>query len=538
MKSKLIASILRLLYKRRTQPWAFNALLRIAAAVLLISLCVLPVAIAPRDARAAFGDCIAYDTFTRDDGAIGSTETSGPSSEACPQYAWTGGTWTISGSKVVDAPTLGTDLWDAAASTFDSGTYAWVKYGNNTIANVSNALLITYVDNGSGAYELLKNTSDLSSDLTLGTWYALSLSANVNAGASVGLFLQNGVNSTYNPPITSTTPATIPMSFRSASTTACTLGATNMGSGETLTLDNLSLKPITFSSQVATVNTGTVSGTYSASATINPAKGTQAGIALLLNSQESPTAGIVLYIDGTYLYVVKFISATEWTQLSRDAITYADGRIIKADITTTSGHVYLDAYYHGTKFQTQLDITDAAIISNTYHGVFSTYSGNSLDNFYISNNIPNTATPTNTATNTTTNTPTASDTTTNTPTDTATFTPTASDTPTNTPTHTATFTNTFTITYTPTFTDTPTETYTPTETNTSTASKTPTNTFTPTNTATLHYDATTTYEAAYAYYTGIAEENYPTVLILSVLCGVILLGGIVWAVFYFLRRRR
>ena len=73
-------------------------------------------------ADAGYGDCIAYDTFTRGNGAIGSTETTGPSSEACTSYAWTGGA--ISGNKNLITPSEGATLWDAAAGIFTSDTYA------------------------------------------------------------------------------------------------------------------------------------------------------------------------------------------------------------------------------------------------------------------------------------------------------------------------------------------------------------------------------------------------------------------------------
>ena len=519
-----------------------NITVRIVAAALLISLCALPVVIAPRDARAAFGDCIAYDSFTRGDGAIGSTETSGPSSEACPQYAWTGGTWTISGNKVVDTPTLGGDvLTDGSLENWTSGTdlTSWTETlsGTSTVNQETSIL-----HGGSNSVKLVTDSSNSSVRIqqtynhTIGSWYQLMGWVYTE---STSKYLQfhlnnNTINLNVNP---GTTWKNYYSEYR-ATVASNYVGYKSSTASESVYGDDLTLKPFTLSTLFTTINTNSIAGTYSVELTIPTTGWHYAGLAICLNSQDNPTAGIIIYYNRSNIIVDKFTETGAWTNLITEAASYSADKVIKADVTVASGHVYLTAYYDNVQKGSQQDITDAAIINNTYHGLFSTTSTNSFDKFYISNNIPNTATPTNTATYTTTNTPTASDTPTNTPTDTATFTPTASDTPTNTPTHTATFTNTFTITYTPTFTDTPTETYTPTETNTSTASKTPTNTFTPTNTATLHYDATTTYEAAYAYYTGIAEENYPTVLILSVLCGVILLGLIIWAVFYFLRRRR
>ena len=109
-------------------------------------------------------------------------------------------------------------------------------------------------------------------------------------------------------------------------------------------------------------------------------------------------------------------------------------------------------------------------------------------------------------------------------------------TPSNTPTNTATVTSTPT----PTFTFTPTNTFTLTPSNTPTNTFTPTHTYTPTNTRTLIPAAvlTGTYQAAYDYYTGVAASNYPTVIILLVLLGVIVVGLITWGVLAFVKKPR
>ena len=70
-----------------------------------------------------------------------------------------------------------TNLWDAAASIFTTGTYAWAVNGTNTIANTSNRLKITYVDDAKGAYVDLKDTADLSEDLVVGQSYTLTFDA-------------------------------------------------------------------------------------------------------------------------------------------------------------------------------------------------------------------------------------------------------------------------------------------------------------------------------------------------------------------------
>ena len=53
---------------------------------------------------------LAYDTFARADGAIGSTEAAGPDGQTTPIRVWNGATWTISGGLAVNTPALGIEL--------------------------------------------------------------------------------------------------------------------------------------------------------------------------------------------------------------------------------------------------------------------------------------------------------------------------------------------------------------------------------------------------------------------------------------------
>jgi hypothetical protein len=139
---------------------------------------------------------------------------------------------------------------------------------------------------------------------------------------------------------------------------------------------------------------------------------------------------------------------------------------------------------------------------------------------------------------------------TNTPTETSTFTLTPSNTPTFTltPSETATFTltpsetATFTLTpsNTPTFTLTPSDTsiYSPTPSDTPSLTFTPSLTYTPSATLEGAQAITATYEAAYIKYKSIAEENMPGTIMLAILCGILLLAGIVIFSVWIIRRRR
>jgi len=100
-------------------------------------------------------------------------------------------------------------------------------------------------------------------------------------------------------------------------------------------------------------------------------------------------------------------------------------------------------------------------------------------------------------------------------------------------------------TLTPTNTATATYTFTPTSTSTSIPTSTPTNTPTatstniPSATQTLTGDQamTATYEAAIITYSQVATENYPTVILLSIICAVILIAGLFGIAFMTTKRR-
>jgi len=137
-----------------------------------------------------------------------------------------------------------TSLVDAAASVFTSGTYSWVKYGTNTIANVSNTLAITYGDNQYGAYNYLKNASDLTADLTVGKKYRLTLDAKYTGGAAgTVLELGDGASSVYSSELTTSLVNYI-FEFTAQSATAAYIQLKAMAASNVVTIDNWYLREI------------------------------------------------------------------------------------------------------------------------------------------------------------------------------------------------------------------------------------------------------------------------------------------------------
>ncbi len=140
---------------------------------------------------------------------------------------------------------LAADLFDAGAGVFTAGTYSWTANGANTIANVANELQITYVDSSSGAYNNLRDSADLSSDLTIGQLYQYSFDAYINTGsADVVVDLTSGTDPTVT--VTNTTKQSFVLYFIASHATndQIRLGG-GFGAGEIITLDNLVLKAVT-----------------------------------------------------------------------------------------------------------------------------------------------------------------------------------------------------------------------------------------------------------------------------------------------------
>ena len=136
------------------------------------------------------------------------------------------------------------ELWDSPASVFTSGTYAWVVYGSNTIANDSNTLKITYVDDSRGAYVWFKDASDLSSDLTVGKTYRVTFDAKVGSGDSVNVTAHG--TGTPMVTVTETTFTSKSIDFVCSNATANYLDTLAMASGEEIWLDNISLKEVAY----------------------------------------------------------------------------------------------------------------------------------------------------------------------------------------------------------------------------------------------------------------------------------------------------
>ena len=301
---------------------------------------------------------LAYDTFTRGDGTIGSSETTGPDSQTTPSLAWTGGA--ISSNKNVITPSLGSDV--VVNGDFASDT-VWVKGAGWTITGGLGVATTT------GAY-LQQN-----SIMTTGLWYTTTWDL-VSKTAGNGFSTIFGSGS--NPGPTRGTPATYNETGRVVGTGNFYIYAS--GGGVSGTIDNVVVKPLTLSSLFSSVSTSDTDVIADAGVTLTA--GTQAGLVTNLDSTSSPANFLIAYHDGTNVKLDKNVGGT-YTNLISAAATYSAGATLRVITYTSSGSLKVRVYYNNALVGTEQTVSDAGIISNTKHGLFSTYSGNSFDNFTL-----------------------------------------------------------------------------------------------------------------------------------------------------------
>ncbi|HBD01903.1 MAG: hypothetical protein UX38_C0006G0042 [Microgenomates group bacterium GW2011_GWC1_46_16] len=323
---------------------------------------------------------LAYDTFTRADGTIGSSETTGPDSQTTPSLAWTGGA--IASNKNVITPVLGDEV--ITNGTFESDASGWtpVKATLESVAGgqSGNALQITNTTTDYG-------TVSQQSSMSTGVWYKSSLyykKGTINAYIEGGY--TDGGRQYWGKAIENSTWTEKTAMFLSGGTSLYqklwnypTLGATNL-------FDEISVKPMTLSSLFSTVSTSDtdVVATVNVLSAADVHSISPAGIVTNLNDATTPTAGLVAYTDGTYVKLYKFTTATTWTNLISATTTYVHSAPLQVvTYHSDANTLKVRVYYNNALVGTEQTVTDASIISNTKHGLFSTYSGNSFDNFSL-----------------------------------------------------------------------------------------------------------------------------------------------------------
>lgn len=329
---------------------------------------------------------IAYDSFTRADGAIGSTELAGPNLEAIASLQWDGATWTVATNAAANTPTEGSAL--AFNNEFTTNTTGWTP-NNATLTRVDSAsdpgvasggadnFAGKLVDAGVGA-----SATHSAVTVTAGQWYSVSAkiySPSANTGTLPSYFAVGSTAglgqyvSRYSAAEDSW--VTQGASFRADGTSIYPLiGVASATNGDTVYYDSFLIKPLTLSTLFSSLATS--SADVVAQVNITLTLGNQAGLVLNMDSAVAPDDFILAYHDGTNIKLDECVNGTYTNKISV-ATTYSAGATLRVIRNGTQCAVY----YNGVQVGTTQTMTAN---TNTTHGLFSTYSANRLDNFKLS----------------------------------------------------------------------------------------------------------------------------------------------------------
>ena len=290
---------------------------------------------------------IVYDTFTRGNGAIGATEATGPDSQATPVKTWTGTGATISTNKAIITPTEGGDV--VTNGGFADGS-SWIA----TNWTIGGGVVSHSPGTTSSLYQVC---------LTDKVWYKVVLDVVVNAS-----FVTPKLNSNV---------------LRNIDTTANGKVITGISNGTVFymspntnfdgTLDNIAIYPLSLPTLFSSIQASEAN--VMAEVILTNTAGTQCGLVLNLDSTTSPANFILVYHDGTNLHVVECVAGTYAAESINTAVAIGAGKLVVSR-NGTKLRAYLNDAFIGTE-QTMTANT------NTLHGLFSTYSGNTFDNFSL-----------------------------------------------------------------------------------------------------------------------------------------------------------
>ena len=300
------------------------------------------------------------DNFNRANGGLGS--------------GWTGATWTIASNKAINTPTKGAEQLE----NFDFS--AWTDDDPDNWA-VSNEDVNNYITENPGGKANLVSDTTAAVDMInaeapgVGVWIRSAIEAVTVSAGKWRVIIDNLVPSNN---WIGTGTGTIVITGRATGNTNFIIRRDVSGASNII-YDDATLKPLTLSTLFASIATSQTN--VIADVDIVLAGGitlTEAGLVLCLDDASSPANFLIAYHDGTKAHLDKCVAGT-YTSLINTTTTYSSGATLKVIKSGTS----VSLYYNGSQVSTTQTVSDASIINNIIHGLFSTYSGNTLDNYSI-----------------------------------------------------------------------------------------------------------------------------------------------------------
>lgn len=305
---------------------------------------------------------LAYDTFTRSNGALGSTETTGPDGQAVGAKTWTGATWTVSSNAAINTPTtFGSNVVVNGGFDADSD---WTKGTGTTISGGAAHL------NYSGSYASLLRTAVY--PLTVGKIYRVTFDIPSYTSGSIECLLgSSGFGGTFNSSGTKTRSDLIVTDGRIQFSRTAFVGD----------IDNVVAREMTVAECISSVQGESANVIVDANITVPTTMGNLIGLVVRLDSTSNPQNFLLALISRANgrAKLVKCVAGTFSDVIASTVTAYVAGAQLRVIANGTS----VSMFYNGAQVGTTQTVSDAGILNNTLHGMFGTYEGDTLDNFTV-----------------------------------------------------------------------------------------------------------------------------------------------------------
>jgi hypothetical protein len=301
--------------------------------------------------------------------------------------AFTGATWSIAAGAITNTPTLGAELltngnfanW--TADDPDNWTVGGESGSDPEVCEVATGEAHVNCGTPGGGFANLYNSASgynpyiqQAAIQTVDNWYQWSIELNtVTAGDLYFSYLGAG-NESW------TAPASIVATGRANNVL---VRAQPKSAGSDITIDDFSVKKITTSTLFYTMGSGDDDVFVTTEATIADDK--QGGLVVALDSAATPANFILAWydrvnIDSNDVRMYKYVGGdSNGTSIVSDtAETYSAGAPITVIKDGSTAYIFYNNKLIGSG-----DVSDAGLVNNTIHGLFSTHSSNSFDNLVI-----------------------------------------------------------------------------------------------------------------------------------------------------------
>lgn len=281
-----------------------------------------------------------------------------------------GATWSVSAGKAINTPTPGANLFSAGDMETGSPPTGWTATGGSSLAASATAYA------GSQALEITRGSTNASAlgattAIATGVYETKAAYRTIDAtycyvsidnfGDLAANFTTSYVQNALRTILVGSNPA-----FRIYIDGAA---------GVKVLVDSAEIKSITLSSVLSLTNAACADVMAGVAITRNPLYA--CGLALNWDSSTSPANGVVVQLISNKIQVVKCVAGV-WSQVSSTTYTYSAGARL---VVAKNGTEYR-TYYNNVLVKSDT-ISDAGILTGTYHGLFSTDASNTLDDLVI-----------------------------------------------------------------------------------------------------------------------------------------------------------